>query len=34
MARNWVSIVAHILFGLIAAGAYKRLAGRPAFAEA
>ncbi|MGH7477289.1 MAG: hypothetical protein ACRELD_13530 [Longimicrobiales bacterium] len=25
MARNWVSIVAHILFGVIAAWAYKRL---------
>ncbi|MEX2584071.1 MAG: hypothetical protein WD766_12390 [Gemmatimonadota bacterium] len=26
MARNWVSIVAHILFGLIAAWSYKRFA--------
>ncbi|MEX2583289.1 MAG: hypothetical protein WD766_08440 [Gemmatimonadota bacterium] len=26
MARNWVSVVAHILFGLIAAWSYKRMA--------
>jgi uncharacterized membrane protein YagU involved in acid resistance len=29
MARNWVSIVAHIAFGLIAAWSYRRLADRP-----
>lgn len=27
MARNWVSIFAHLVFGLIAAWAYKRIAG-------
>ncbi|MGH7459193.1 MAG: hypothetical protein ACREKN_08985 [Longimicrobiaceae bacterium] len=32
MARNWVSIVAHVLFGLIAAWSYHRLAGHPAAA--
>ncbi|MDQ3007384.1 MAG: hypothetical protein M3R47_18615, partial [Chloroflexota bacterium] len=26
MARNWISIFAHIMFGLIAAAAYKQLA--------
>jgi len=28
MARNWVSIVSHILFGMVAAWAYVRLATR------
>jgi hypothetical protein len=30
MARNWVSIVAHAVFGLAAAWAYVALARRPA----
>jgi uncharacterized membrane protein YagU involved in acid resistance len=34
MARNWVSVVAHVLFGLIAAWAYKRLAERSTLAAA
>jgi len=29
MARNWVSITAHIFFGLIATWSYRWLADRP-----
>ncbi|MQA91824.1 MAG: hypothetical protein GEU90_16645 [Gemmatimonas sp.] len=34
MARNWVSIFAHIVFGMVAAWTYKRLAGRHPLAQA